>query len=104
MSYTISYALCEKEEYIKLYNSNPEVFEALLWSEDEDKLIDKLIEDFRSNEKLFNLLVRYKGPEMFIERCVFLGKSLVNKELIDAIRAFKPLNLSRLNSYLNSCE
>ena len=32
--YTISYSLCDNEEYIKLYKSDPNTFEPLLWSED----------------------------------------------------------------------
>ena len=96
--------MCNNEEYIKLYNSNSEVFEPLLWTEDEDILIDKLIEDFKPNEKLFNLLVRYKGPEWFIERCIFLEKRMINIELNDAVKGCKPLNLSRLNGYLSNFE
>lgn len=99
--FTIEYALCEIQDYIKLYKSNPSVFEPLLWASDEDLLIDKLLEDFETNEQLFNLLIRYKGPEMFIERCIFLKKEIHGCEkLIEAIRNSKPLNLNRLNSYL----
>jgi len=49
-------------------------------------------------------LVRYKGPEWFIERCIFLEKRMINNELNEAIKACKPLNLSRLNGYLSNFE
>jgi hypothetical protein len=65
-TYSISFALCENPDYIKLYYTNPQVFEPLLWTYEEDMLIEKLIQDIESNEGMFNLLVRYKGPEMFI--------------------------------------
>jgi hypothetical protein len=64
-------------------------------------LIEKLIEDFESNQAMFNLLLRYKGPEMFIERCVFQKKSIKEGKLLDAIRKFKALNMSKLINYIN---
>lgn len=96
--------MCNNDEYIKLYNSNTQIFEPLLWTEEEDNLVDKLIEDFSSNEKLFSLLVRYKGVEWFIERCIFLGKNMESKDLNNAIKANKPLNMSRFNGYMASLE
>lgn len=41
---------------------------------------------------------------MFIERCIFLEKQMTNSGLNDAIKACKPLNVSRLNAYLGSFE
>ena len=64
-------------------------------------LIDKLIEDFESNESMFNLLVRYKGPEMFIERCVFQRKMIEEGKLMDKIRNCKPLNIGKLMNWIN---
>jgi hypothetical protein len=93
--------LCENAEYIKLYYTNPTVFEPLLWTYEEDMLIEKLIEDFESNQAMFNLLLRYKGPEMFIERCIFQKKSITEGKLLDAIRKFKALNMSKLINYIN---
>ncbi len=83
-----------------MYNSNPDIFEPLLWTEEEDMLIDKLIEDFKSNEGLFNLLVRYKGPEMLVDRCVFQKKAVGESKLMEAIKNSKPLNLGKLNNFL----
>jgi hypothetical protein len=83
-----------------LYNSNPDIFEPLLWTEEEDMLIDKLIEDFKSNEGLFNLLVRYKGPDMLVDRCVFQKKDVGESKLMEAIKNSKPLNLGKLNNFL----
>ena len=64
-------------------------------------LIEKLIEDFESHEGMFNLLVRYKGPEILIERCMFQKKTITEGKLLDAIKKFKPLNMGKFINYIN---
>ena len=42
--------------------------------------------------------MKHKGPDMFVERCVFLKKNIKETKLLESLMDFKPLNYGKLNS------